>query len=163
AAWLAGVWDGERDDAGSDAEIQAEHMVSFLDDGAIDLAGTGTMRSLAATAADDAPEPAAAPPAAPPAAAEAAASPAPAAAKSIGARTAASGPRPALDPPVVRPDGAARQGRTSSTVSQISSSTSTVASGTFRTVPSGRLRKRGGLAPALSLVAVAIAAGAIVF
>ncbi|HEX3760155.1 MAG TPA: protein kinase [Kofleriaceae bacterium] len=157
AAWLTAVWDGARDDAEADAAIQAEHMVSFLDDGAIDVVGTGTMRSLAATAADDVP---AAPPAASPAP--------PAAAKTtvIVDPDAASGPRPVLDPPpALRTEGAARQGRTSSTVSQISSSTTTVASGTFRTVPSGRLRKRGGrtLAPALSLVAVALAAGAIVF
>src|SRR6185436_3114523 len=53
AAWLTGVWDGARDDAESDAAVHAEHLVSFLDDGAIDVLGTGTMRSLAATAAED--------------------------------------------------------------------------------------------------------------
>ncbi|HEX8114380.1 MAG TPA: serine/threonine-protein kinase, partial [Kofleriaceae bacterium] len=67
AAWLTGVWDGARDDAGSDAAIHAEHLVSFLDDGAIDVLGTGTMRSMAATAAEDVPAPPA-PPAVTPAA-----------------------------------------------------------------------------------------------
>ena len=53
AAWLAGVWEGARDDVESDATIQAEHLVSFLDDGAFDVLGTGTVRSLVATVAED--------------------------------------------------------------------------------------------------------------
>src|SRR5439155_18021101 len=72
AAWLAAVWDGARDDIESDAAVHAEHLVSFLDDGAVDVLGTGTIRSLAATAAEDlqgeppAPPAAAAPPPPPP-------------------------------------------------------------------------------------------------
>src|SRR5262249_14133277 len=54
ALWLAAAWEGARDDAETDAAIQAEHLVSFLDDGAIDVIGTGTVRSMAATAADEA-------------------------------------------------------------------------------------------------------------
>jgi serine/threonine protein kinase len=55
AAWLAGVWESEREEAELDAAIEADHLVSFLDDGAFDVIGTGTVRSLAATAADDIP------------------------------------------------------------------------------------------------------------
>jgi serine/threonine protein kinase len=54
AAWLAAVWDGARDEVESNAAIDAEHLVSFLDDGAIDVIGTGTVRSLAGTELDDA-------------------------------------------------------------------------------------------------------------
>jgi eukaryotic-like serine/threonine-protein kinase len=53
AVWLAGVWDGARDDAELDGGIDADHLVSFLDDGALDIIGTGTVRSMAATAAED--------------------------------------------------------------------------------------------------------------
>jgi serine/threonine protein kinase len=60
AAWLAHIWEGETDDVSvSDVDIQAEHMMSFLDDGLFDVVGTGTQRSLAMTAAE---EPAPAPP-----------------------------------------------------------------------------------------------------
>jgi eukaryotic-like serine/threonine-protein kinase len=55
AAWLTGVWDSAREEVEIDAAIEADHMVSFLDDGAFDVIGTGTVRSLAATAADEAP------------------------------------------------------------------------------------------------------------
>jgi hypothetical protein len=58
AAWLAVVWEGARDDLEADASIEGNHLVSFLDDGAIDVIGTGTVRSLAATAAEDVPAPA---------------------------------------------------------------------------------------------------------
>jgi len=167
-AWLAAVWEGARDDVEADAAIDAEHLVSFLDDGAIDVVGTGTMRSLAATAADEAAPPVAAPPAAAPAAASPTLPAAPGADKAtvIVSPEAASGPRLAVAPPPgIRLESTARPGRTSSTVSRISSSTTTVASGTFRAVPSGRLGRREGraLGPALRLVAVALAAGAIVF
>jgi serine/threonine protein kinase len=53
AAWLSGIWDGARDDVEADAAVDADHLVSFLDDGAFDIIGTGTVRSLAVTAADD--------------------------------------------------------------------------------------------------------------
>ena len=105
AAWLAAVWDGARDDLESDAAVHAEHLVSFLDDGAVDVAGTGTMRSLAATAAEDvqgeppaAPAPAAPPPAPPPAIARpkviVAPDTAPAAAPGVEPPPAASAPTP---------------------------------------------------------------------
>ncbi len=54
AAWLADVWKDQRDDAAADDAIEGEHLVSFLDDGALDVIGTGTQRSMLATAADDA-------------------------------------------------------------------------------------------------------------
>lgn len=54
AEWLADVWGAERDDgAGESGEVEGNHLVSFLDDGALDVVGTGTERSMAATAADD--------------------------------------------------------------------------------------------------------------
>jgi eukaryotic-like serine/threonine-protein kinase len=54
AAWLAVTWEGETDDVTvSDVDIQAEHMMSFLDDGVFDVVGTGTQRSLAMTAAEE--------------------------------------------------------------------------------------------------------------
>ena len=55
AAWLAVVWEGARDDLEADAAIEGNHLVSFLDDGALDVVGTGTVRSMAATAADSQP------------------------------------------------------------------------------------------------------------
>ncbi|NVB81352.1 MAG: protein kinase [Kofleriaceae bacterium] len=59
AAWLADVWAGARDDEPIDpAKIEAGEMLSFLDDGALDVMGTGTQRSMAATAADIVSEPA---------------------------------------------------------------------------------------------------------
>ena len=165
AAWLSGVWDGARDDAESDAAVHAEHLVSFLDDGAVDVLGTGTMRSLAATAAEDAP-----PPAAPPATAAPAPPPPPPAPSPkttiIVAPEAASIAAPATPPGGLRPDAALRSSRASSTVSRISSSTTTVASGTFHTLPApGDRRRRGArlLSRSLSLVAVALAAGITVF
>ena len=55
AAWLDKVWGEERaDEAAASGEIVADHMVSFLDDGALDVLGTGTQRSMLATAADEA-------------------------------------------------------------------------------------------------------------
>ena len=52
-AWLAEVWGTEREDARAlDAAIEAGDMVSFLDDADLDVIGTGTERSMLATAAD---------------------------------------------------------------------------------------------------------------
>jgi hypothetical protein len=67
AAWLAEIWEGETDDVTvSDGDIEAKHMMSFLDDGMFDVVGTGTQRSMAMTAAESKPAevdtPAAAPP-----------------------------------------------------------------------------------------------------
>ena len=54
ATWLAEVWEGERDEVSiSDLDIEANHLLSFLDDGPFDVVGTGTQRSLAMTAAED--------------------------------------------------------------------------------------------------------------
>ncbi|MFN0248007.1 MAG: serine/threonine-protein kinase [Kofleriaceae bacterium] len=57
AAWLDRVWGTHRDeDAGTSGELPAHEgseFVSFLDDGALDIAGTGTQRSMLATAAED--------------------------------------------------------------------------------------------------------------
>ena len=54
AEWLADVWGAERDDAPLEpGEVEGSHLVSFLDDGALDVVGTGTERSMAATAADE--------------------------------------------------------------------------------------------------------------
>ena len=149
-AWLAGVWDGARDDDEADAAIEGGHLVSFLDDGALDVVGTGTMRSMAATAAEDAHgDPAATAPAAAP-----------------------TTPAPTTPPPLATPTLAAvipvrPEGPRSS---RISSSTSTVASGSFHTPPTShalrareRARKVRALAPATSLVLVALAAGGGVF
>ena len=67
-AWLEDVWKNERekeDAAAASGEIVADHLVSFMDDGELDVMGTGTARSLAATASEvvpaAAPQPAAAP------------------------------------------------------------------------------------------------------
>jgi hypothetical protein len=151
AAWLAGVWEGARDDAEADAAIDGDHLVSFLDDGALDVLGTGTVRSLAATAADDAQVP----PTVAPAAVLAAAASVPPTITT-----------PAGGAPVIRPiDPAVRAGR-------ISSSTATVASGSFHTIPTGagamraseiRRRKRRQISPLASLVFVGVAAGSVVF
>ncbi len=53
AAWLDEVWGTERDDDSIDGDVNGNHLVSFLDDGALDVIGTGTERSMAATAAGD--------------------------------------------------------------------------------------------------------------
>lgn len=53
AAWLAEVWGDEREDDTLDGQVQGDHLVSFLDDGGLDVMGTGTERSMAATAAGD--------------------------------------------------------------------------------------------------------------
>jgi len=55
AAWLTTTWQDEREEGAIDEAIEGNHLVSFLDDGAIDVLGTGTQRSMAATAADEAP------------------------------------------------------------------------------------------------------------
>ena len=66
AAWLAETWKEEREEAAIDEAIEGSHLVSFLDDGALDAIGTGTERSMAATA-EEAPPAASAPPAPTPA------------------------------------------------------------------------------------------------
>ena len=60
AAWLGEVWRDERDEPPIDETIAGSHLVSFLDDGALDVIGTGTERSMAATA-DEGPAPTPAP------------------------------------------------------------------------------------------------------
>src|SRR5207302_10588833 len=52
AAWLGDLWKDERDEAAIDDAIEGDHLVSFLDDGALDVIGTGTQRSMLATAAE---------------------------------------------------------------------------------------------------------------
>ena len=55
AAWLATVWGDDRELGESDdgtPQPAVDHLVSFLDDGALDIIGTGTERSLLATAAE---------------------------------------------------------------------------------------------------------------
>ncbi|HEX7702740.1 MAG TPA: serine/threonine-protein kinase, partial [Kofleriaceae bacterium] len=54
AAWLAEIWSEEREELAIDEAIEGSHLVSFLDDGALDAVGTGTERSMQATAADEA-------------------------------------------------------------------------------------------------------------
>ncbi|MGE5181647.1 MAG: serine/threonine-protein kinase, partial [Acidobacteriota bacterium] len=76
AAWLEDAWGSQRaqDDAATSGEIDGEHLVSFMDDGELGIIGTGTVRSMAATASEvverpaaETPSPAPAPaPAAPP-------------------------------------------------------------------------------------------------
>jgi serine/threonine protein kinase len=53
AAWLAGVWDGAHDDLEPDQTLAAGPAANGFDDGAFDIVGTGTVRSLALTAGDD--------------------------------------------------------------------------------------------------------------
>jgi hypothetical protein len=56
AAWLAEVWEGDRDEPMTfDGKIEANQLLSFLDDGALDVVGTGTQRSMLATAAEQTP------------------------------------------------------------------------------------------------------------
>ena len=57
ADWLAATFAGERDDDAGDEAIEGSHLVSFLDDAGLDAMGTGTERSMAATA-DEGPLPA---------------------------------------------------------------------------------------------------------
>jgi tRNA A-37 threonylcarbamoyl transferase component Bud32 len=54
AAWLAETWKDEREESSIDEAIEGSHLESFLDDGALDALGTGTERSMAATAAEEA-------------------------------------------------------------------------------------------------------------
>ena len=60
-AWLDDVWGAERDDvedrAAISGEVIGDHLVSFLDDGALGVVGTGTERSMLATSADAVPVP----------------------------------------------------------------------------------------------------------
>ena len=61
AAWLEEVWVGDHEDrAGTSGELEGNHLVSYLDDGSLDVMGTGTAHSMLATAAED--EAAASPP-----------------------------------------------------------------------------------------------------
>jgi serine/threonine protein kinase len=55
SSWLTSVWGDEREEGAIEEAIEGAHLVSFLDDGALDVIGTGTQRSLAATAAEEAP------------------------------------------------------------------------------------------------------------
>ena len=55
AAWLDQVWGADREDRSADGDVEGDHLVSFLDDGALDVLGTGTERSMAATAAEELP------------------------------------------------------------------------------------------------------------
>jgi len=66
AAWLTEVWKDEREETAIDEAIEGSHLVSFLDDGALEAMGTGTERSMAATAAEVVPEVVTPPPAPPP-------------------------------------------------------------------------------------------------
>ncbi|MFT3696519.1 MAG: serine/threonine-protein kinase [Kofleriaceae bacterium] len=50
ARWLASVWGEEREETGIDEAIEGSAFESFLDDGVV---GTGTERSMMATAADE--------------------------------------------------------------------------------------------------------------
>jgi serine/threonine protein kinase len=157
AAWLSSVWEGARDDIETDATIEGDHLVSFLDDGALDVVGTGTVRSLAATAADDAPVAPAAP--------SAVAGPAPAATPAL----------PIVATAAVVP--AARHADPAARSTKISSSNATVASGSFHTIPTSgaravpdrpgataaRRRKPPQVPPLASMLFVGLAVGAVVF
>jgi eukaryotic-like serine/threonine-protein kinase len=156
AAWLATIWEGARDDVETEATIEGKHLLSFIDDGAFDKLGTGTVRSLAATAADDGPAAPAAPGVFAPAPASSAAAPPPAAGAAVApARSSEPGPRS----------------------TKISSSNTTVASGSFHTIPAsgpnaapgkpaGAVTRRPASrqVPALAgIVFVGVAVGAVVF
>jgi tRNA A-37 threonylcarbamoyl transferase component Bud32 len=52
ADWLEATWADEAGDSADGIDVAAAHLVSFLDDGALDVVGTGTERSMAATAAE---------------------------------------------------------------------------------------------------------------
>ncbi|MGE3542452.1 MAG: protein kinase [Kofleriaceae bacterium] len=61
ASWLTAIWGDQRDDADGDTgdgdrddSVSGSHLVSFLDDGVLDVIGTGTARSLLVTVADGA-------------------------------------------------------------------------------------------------------------
>jgi serine/threonine protein kinase len=53
-AWLADVWAEDSTEISGDGDIDGGHLVSFIDDGALGVIGTGTARSMAATAGEDA-------------------------------------------------------------------------------------------------------------
>jgi serine/threonine-protein kinase len=56
AAWLADIWQGEQEEQQTfDGKIEAGELMSFMDDGALDALGTGTQRSMLATAAEQTP------------------------------------------------------------------------------------------------------------
>ncbi|HEX7838702.1 MAG TPA: protein kinase, partial [Kofleriaceae bacterium] len=160
-SWLAEVWQGALDDAQADAAIEADHLVSFLDDGAIDVLGTGTMRSMALTAADEAQSD--------PLALAAVGPTTPAV--PVAKATVVSAPAGPAAGKTATPPGGRPRIETPARLSRISSSTATIASGSFHTIPTnselGRARTRGNktrsLSPIVSLVLVAVAAGGLVF
>jgi hypothetical protein len=151
AAWLAVLWENARDDAAADAAIEGDHLVSFLDDGAFDLIGTGTVRSLAATAADDAhagATPGAAPPGPP-----------------TGPALAGSTPSAAVARAPLR------AGESGGRATRISSANTTVAAGSFDAVPAHdpgpgtappSHRRRRAIVPLAIVALVAVAAAAVV-
>jgi serine/threonine-protein kinase len=59
ATWLGQVWPGERDESSlppaGTPPLEAGELMSFMDDGALDALGSGTQRSMLATAADQTP------------------------------------------------------------------------------------------------------------
>jgi serine/threonine protein kinase len=147
AAWLSQVWEGARDDIEPAAAVEASHLLSFIDDGAFDMLGTGTARSIAQTAAEDVPVvPAAGAPSTQPR-------------------------RPPSGAIAIPP----RPGEPANRSTRVSSSQATVASGSFHTVDDrksggrpitkatgSRLRPRQ-IAPLASIVVVAVVVGATVF
>jgi serine/threonine protein kinase len=147
AAWLAGVWEGARDDGDADAAIDAEHLVSFLDDGAFDVLGTGTIRSLAATAAEDVP-----------AASVSAGTPSdPDAASGAGAPSAAASSSPVSPPsspsgaPATASASAARSTEPASRPGRISSSNATIASGSFHTISTSEVQASADKPPEVAV------------
>jgi len=163
AAWLAAIWEGARDDIEADPTIDGGDLVSFLDDGALDVIGTGTVRSLAATAADDVPTGPAAPPVA--------ASPTPGSPPTVAA---------SIAPSIIAGAAALPAGRSAdpgARSTKISSSNTTVASGSFETLSrassAGGGRRSGDasvrrprprqVASFASLLFVGLAAGGAVF
>jgi serine/threonine protein kinase len=174
AAWLASIWEDARDDLETGATVDAEHLVSFLDDGAdgaFDVIGTGTIRSLAATAADDVS-------ASPDGPSLPSSSTAPA---EHGIPTTSSRPSStSAAPPLATMTLAASSARSTGPAmrrGRISSSNTTVASGSFHTIPTpdvhlaidrppgaaARRRRARQIPPLVSLLFVSVAAGAVVF
>jgi len=155
AAWLAQVWEGARDDVESSATIEANHLLSFIDDGAFDVLGTGTARSIAMTAAEEL------------------AAPATTTTTPAAGATLAPTRRPPSGPIATPP----RAGDSPARLTRVSSSQATVASGSFHTIPDRADRKSGGrtrisgasrlmprqIAPLASILVVAIVVGATVF
>jgi serine/threonine protein kinase len=57
ASWLGQVWPGEREESvpADSPPLEAGELMSFMDDGALDVLGSGTQRSMLATAAEQTP------------------------------------------------------------------------------------------------------------